>query len=283
MDKNLVKFYISFIIAFLILINIFSNFFININNTIDLIKNKTIIVFGKNKDTVVNIYDDKANVIIMLDDAWKTQYTIGYNYMHKKNMRGSIAVIPKSIGVSGYMNKSDLYELYNNNWDLLNHTYSHINLTNKKLDKQFSEINKTDKWLRKHNFIDPNKILIYPEGKYDQNTIKTIKKLNFISGRSTREGFNKKIPTNLYEIKVKNVLTNINPNIVNGWIDYAIENNLTVILLFHKLENNVDKTLMKYKEKDFYKIIDHIDKKRNYLNIITYSDWIQTIKKNINS
>lgn len=280
MDKNLGQLYIYFIIAFIIFINIFSDIFININNSIDYLANKTMIVFGENKDNKVNIYDNKANVIIMLDDAWKTQYTIGFNYMNKRNIRGSIAVIPELIGAPDYMNKSDLSNLYNQNWDLLNHTYSHINLSNKKIDKQFSEINKANKWLLNRGFINPNKVLIYPEGKYDQNTIKIIKKLSYISGRSTKEGFNDKIPTNLYEIKVKNVLTNINPNTVNGWIDYAIENNLTIILLFHKLENKVDKTLMKYKEKDFYKIIDYIDKKRDNINIIIYTEWMQTITNN---
>lgn len=282
MDKNLFKFYIIFVFAFVVIINVFSDIFVNINNSVDYIKNKTIIVFGENKDNVVNIHDNKANIIIMLDDAWKTQYSIGYYYMHKKKMRGSIAVIPKLIGMAGYMNKSDLYELYNDNWDLLNHTFSHIVLTKKDVAKQIFGINRANEWLRKYDFINPNNILIYPEGKYDHNTIIAMKKLNYISGRTTKEGFNAKIPPDLFDIKVKNVLTSINPNTVYSWIDYAIDNNLTIILLFHKLENDVDKLLMKYKEKDFYKIIDYIDKKRECLNIITYTDWIQTITHNNN-
>jgi peptidoglycan/xylan/chitin deacetylase (PgdA/CDA1 family) len=233
--------------------------------------------FAKNKNSEINIYQNKANVIIMLDDGWKTQYTVGYNYMHQKKIRGSIAVIPGLIGEDGYMNKSDLYRLYDDDWDLLNHTYNHMVLSENNVDNQIYEINKANEWLNKQGFINPNKILIYPEGEYNPNTITVMKKLGYISGRSVLDGFNPKIPTDLYEIKVKNVLSDTDPNDVNAWIDHAISNNLTVVLLFHRFENDVDKTQMKYKEKDFYKIIDYIDKRRNELNIITYSDWIQSV------
>jgi peptidoglycan/xylan/chitin deacetylase (PgdA/CDA1 family) len=214
----------------------------------------------------------------MFDDGWKTQYKVAYKYMHKKKIRGSIAIIPSLIGEPDYMDKNELYRLYNDNWDLLNHTYNHIILNKNNKDDQLIEINKGDKWLKKNSFINPNKILIYPEGKYNSNTINIMEKLNYVSGRSVDEGFNPKIPTDMYNIKVKNVLTGIKPEEVNSWIDYAIKNNLTVILLFHKLENDFDELLMKYKVKDFYKIIDYIDSRRKDLNIITYSDWIQCIK-----
>jgi hypothetical protein len=150
-------------------------------------------------------------------------------------------------------------------------------LNENNVDKQTYEINKANNWLEKNGFINPNKILIYPEGEYDSNTIMIMKKLGYISGRSVLDGFNPKKPTNLYEIKVKNVISDTNPNDVNEWVDYAIDYNLTLILLFHKLENNIDKTQMKYRVQDFYKIIDYIDEKRDNLNIITYSDWIQSI------
>jgi peptidoglycan/xylan/chitin deacetylase (PgdA/CDA1 family) len=277
MDKSLIKIYIFFIIALVIFINILPSIFININNTIHYIKTKTILAFEKREDSEINIYEKRANVIIMLDDGWKTQYTVGYNYMHKKDMRGSIAVIPALVGEYEYMNISNLYELYDRNWDLLNHTYSHIILNENNVDKQTYEMNKASNWLEKNGFINPYKILIYPEGEYDSSTIMIMKKLGYISGRSVLDGFNPKKPTNLYEVKVQNVLSDTNLDDVYEWIDYDIDYNLTLILLFHRLENDIDKTQMKYRVDDFYKIIDYIDERRDKLNIITYSEWIQSI------
>jgi hypothetical protein len=69
MDKHLLKFYIFFIAAFFLLINIFPNLFININNSINYVKEKIIIAFEKNKDTVISIDKRKGNIIIMLDDG----------------------------------------------------------------------------------------------------------------------------------------------------------------------------------------------------------------------
>lgn len=276
MHKNLLKFYMFSVIMLFVFINIFPSIFININNCLNYIKVKTLIAFEWKKDIEISIYKDRGNVIIALDDGWKTQYTVGYNYMHKKKMRGSIAVIPSLIGQNGYMNMGDLYKLYDDNWDLLNHTYSHIILSKNNMSKQTNDINKADEWFCKNGFVNPSKILIYPEGEYNSNTITIMRELNYISGRSTEDGFNPKMPLNLYDIKVKNVFSNTPPNDVNDWIDYTINNKLTLILLFHKLENDVDKSLMKYKKENFYKIVDYIDKKRDDLNIITYSEWMQT-------
>lgn len=281
MHKTLIKFYILFVIAFCIFINIFPNIFININNGVDYIKVKTLLTFKNNMDNGISIYKNKGNVIIMLDDGWKTQYTIAYNYMHQKNMRGSISIIPSAIDEKDYLNKSDLISLYNDNWDLLNHTYSHAILSKSTIKKQIEEISKGGSWLEENNFANKSNILIYPEGQYNDNTITAMKKLNYISGRTVDDGFNSKEPDSMYNIHVKNVLSTTNPNDVNEWINYAIDNNLTLILLFHKLENEVDESLMKYKINDFYKIIDYMDKRKNDLNIITYTEWIQTITYNI--
>ncbi|MDD4298151.1 MAG: polysaccharide deacetylase family protein, partial [Bacilli bacterium] len=168
-------------------------------------------------------------------------------------------------------------ELYNQNWDLLNHTYDHLVLNDSNINKQIKSITRGSKWLEKNGFINHHRVLIYPEGKYNDNTIKALNNMNYTSTRGIESGFNLNQPGNLYDIKVKNILPNTKVNEVKEWINYIIDNNLTLILLFHKLDNNIDKTKMKYKKKDFYKIIDYIDTNKNNLNIITYSEWLETI------
>jgi len=54
------------------------------------------------KPIEVNIYNSRSNVIIMMDDGWESQYRIGYNYMEKYNIKGSIAVIPSHVGTGIY-------------------------------------------------------------------------------------------------------------------------------------------------------------------------------------
>ncbi|MDD2409930.1 MAG: polysaccharide deacetylase family protein [Bacilli bacterium] len=277
MDKNLIKLYIFFTILLVVLVNVFPSIFPSINSVINYTKTKILSTFNNTNTKEINIYEDRANIIIMFDDGWKSQYTVAYNYMSKKKLRGCVAVITKAIEQKNYMTKSDLYILYNNNWDLLNHTYDHKNLNTISEDEQSYEIETANIWLEKNGFINPNKILIYPEGGYNLQTLKIMREKNYVSGRGVEEGFNSKKPTNLYEIKVKNVLYNTNPSEIVDWINYTIDNNLTLILLFHRIEDDVDGSLYMYKRENFYEVIDYIDGKKNNLNVINYSEWIQTI------
>ena len=278
MDKNLKYFYIFLTITFILVINIFSSLFINLNNNIDNLSNKIILSFDKNKYKEINFYKNKGTIIIMFDDGWKSQYNIGYKYMKEKNMAGSISIIPSTIGSFKYMNLNDLYNVYNSGWDLLNHTYSHCNLDDLDYNKQLKEIDNAYKWLNKYGFTRGNNILIYPEGIYNKDTFKIMNKLNYISGRSVNNGFNSLENLNLYNINVFNILSTTSLKETYNKIDYTINNNLNTIILFHKLETKT-KSFMDYEIDNFYKIINYIDNRRNKINIITYSDWVQIILK----
>lgn len=274
MNKDLKRFYTFFIIALILTINFFPNMFFNINNTINYFKVKTEIILKKDPNYETIIDNNKGNVIIMLDDGWKTQYDVAFKYMKKHNMVGSIAVIANAVNDINYVNTGELYDLYKNNWDLLNHTSDHINLKKSSLKEQEINIKKGEKWLNEHGFINKQKVLVYPYGYHNSDTISILKKLNIVSGRSVNDGFNPQYIKNLYDVKLKNVISNTDPKVVNKWIDEASEKKLTLILLFHKLEPVTDSTLMQYNVKDFYNIIDYLDQVRNEVNIITYSDWI---------
>ncbi|MDD4298330.1 MAG: polysaccharide deacetylase family protein, partial [Bacilli bacterium] len=158
-NKNLLKLYIYLCIALCLCVCLFPTIFVRTINTIDYIKVKTLLVFQGNDDYETNIYVNKGNIIIMFDDGWKSQYAIGYEYMRGKDMKGSIAIIPKNIGESGYMNKANLYELYNQNWDLLNHTYDHLVLNDSNINKQIKSITRGSKWLEKNGFINHHRVL----------------------------------------------------------------------------------------------------------------------------
>jgi len=277
MNNELKKLYIILLTTLFISLNLFSNIFININNALYFVKTKLVMQYEDREKIVVNIYDSKANIILMFDDGWRSQYDVAYKYMHEKNMVGSVAIITSTVGSHEYMHISQLYTLYNNGWEILNHTSKHKELSKLNKKEQFREIILAEDWLVKRGFINSNNVLIYPGGDYNSDTKQIIKEMEIISGRGVEEGFNPKKPDNLFDIKIKNVLNHTTPNEIKSWIDYSIENNLTLILLFHRLEEDATDSFMKYEKKNFYKIIDYIDYKKDNLNIITYNDWLQMI------
>lgn len=275
MNKRLISFYLILIVSLFSAVKFFPTLFTNLNSDLGYIKVKTPSLFSEGKNREINIDFNKANIIIMMDDGWKTQYDIGYKYMSKKNIKASIAVIPNLVGHSKYMNLNNLQTLYDHDWDLLSHTYSHIDLKNKDYNTQYDQIKKAKDWLDRYGFEDNSNILIYPNGDYNETTINVMKKLNIVAGRTIKDDFNSKYPSDLYDTKVKNVISNLDPSVVYGWIDNAIQNDETLILLFHKLETVTDKSKTQYDVKNFYKIIDYIDKQRNDENVITFSEWIR--------
>ena len=277
MKKELVKVYLSLAMFACLLTFVFPSLFSHLNSGLQHAAGKTLAYFAHPQNSSVNIDLDRANVIIMFDDGWKTQYTVGYKYMHSKGMVGSIAVIPSVVGDKNYINIGQLYTLYNNNWDILNHTLEHKRLSELSEEMQAHQITTAENWLINNGFSTSSKILIYPEGNSNTTTENLIKKLNYSSARYAEPGFNPQKPLDLYAIKIQNIYNTTSPETAKNWVDYAISNNLTLILLFHELDNNPGDFAMKYHPSDFYQIIDHIDANRHHLNIITYSDWIQSI------
>lgn len=275
MDKNLMKFYFVFSIFLLIFIKTFPNIFSNINNIFEyvIVKNSFLLEKDTNIDIKINL--NKANIIIMFDDSWSSQYEIAYRYMEKKGIVGSISVIPSRVGEAKYMNKAQLNKIYNCGWDILNHTYNHYSFKEIDIDNQIKEIESAGLWLNNNGFINDIKNLIYPEGEYNDQIIIELKKRGYITARGTFEGYNEYFATDLFNVKVKNINSNILVEEVINYIDYSIVNNKTIILLFHKIEDRYDESLMIYKTNDFYKIIDYIDNNKDKLNIITYTNWIR--------
>lgn len=89
------------------------------------------------------IDSEKTNILIMMDDAWKSQYIIGFKTMKKKKMVGSIAVITDMVDKPDYMNNAELFDVYTYGWDLMSHTRTHPDLSSLSRKQQQNEILKS--------------------------------------------------------------------------------------------------------------------------------------------
>lgn len=225
------------------------------------------------KPQTIQKLQDKANIIFTMDDGWETQFTKGFQILKDRGIKASIAVIPTKIGTEGYMSLSQLNTLYSSGWDLMNHTNTHRHLANLNKQEQKKELNKARKWLNRNCFTRASNIAVYPYGSYNQDTLKTLQEEHYRSARTIKDG----IETNdikKYEIRTINLLPSTDISWVKDQIDLAIKTKQTIVFTNHRFDNKADKAQMNFDPEKFRTIVNYVDSKKNELNILTFSEWL---------
>ncbi|MBP0726657.1 polysaccharide deacetylase family protein [Bacillus sp. RG28] len=216
---------------------------------------------------------NKANIIFTMDDGWDTQYTKAFPILKEKGMKGSIAVIPTKVGTSGYMSLSQLNTLYSSGWDLMNHTYSHHHLAHLSKQKQKKELSQGRTWLNNHCYKRASDIAVYPYGSYNQDTLNILQEEHYRSARTVIDGIQS---NNLkkYEVPTINLLPSTNVEWVKEQIDMAIQTKQTIVFTNHRFDKEADAAQMNFDPAKFKEIVNYVDSKKDQLNILTYSEWL---------
>ena len=273
MNKKMIKLYSILIMSIIALSFLMPNIFSMSHGFTKMLAIKAKIIFSNEISEKIIVDAQKSNIIIMFDDGWESQYNVAFKYMSEKNMRGSISVITSYVGKHKYMSKSELFEVYANGWDILNHTVTHKHLSKLSKNNQIKEIVKADEWLNDNGLISDYKVLIYPYGDYSEETTDIVKKHGFLSARNTKSLYNEKFPKSFFEINAFTVFTDTDKKEIVEWIDFSRENDKTLILLFHEVCDVTNDLGMQYDKRKFKDIIDYIEALDD-VNVLTYTDWI---------
>ncbi len=73
----------------------------------------------------------RPTLMLHFDDGYPSEFSEAASYMKTKGLRGTIGVVSSFIGKSGLMNITQLQQLYNDGWDLVNHSNTHIDASTK--------------------------------------------------------------------------------------------------------------------------------------------------------
>jgi len=233
------------------------------------------ILFARRNSEPPLIDPEKANIIIMMDDGWESEYKIGYKIMNEKNMPGTIAVVANRVGTAQFMNYAQLLFLYESGWDLVNHTGEHKDLAEIDRDAQEKQIAGGLKWLKKHGFTRGMDILAYPYGNFNDDTIDLLGQYNIRSARTTHMGLNREGETDFARVKSFVVMSDDTVREVQDAIDEAVHCGGTLILVFHKLGDGDE---FSYAPASFKELIDNLDAIRDDVNIITYTQWLDSME-----
>ena len=211
----------------------------------------------------------KGHIVFVMDDGWETQYTAAYPLFEKYGYPACIAVIPAAVDTDNYMSYRQLADLYLDGWDMLNHTYNHLNLAELSEQAQAEQMNKSREWLESHGLKCGADILVYPGGAFNQTTLDVMKREDFAAGRSLKSLWLADQASSLEDAEVCNLISGMPFDAVKAAVDKTMSNGSTVIFMMHKIEPITDGTHMQIEEYFLEQILSYIAAYADRLNVVT--------------
>ena len=212
---------------------------------------------------------DGARIVIILDDGWETQYTKGYALLSEYGMKACIAVVPSMVDTSGYMTYGQLAAVYKDGWDLLNHTYDHIPLTQLSKAEQRRQLVDTRTWLETHGFLRGADIAVYPTGAYNDITVSILEQNGFTAARSLKSVWDSRKGCTREDIEICNIISDMPMCEIKAAVDKAVSNCSALILILHKIEPVTDDTCMQIDAQMFLDVVRYIDAQGDKLSVVT--------------
>lgn len=125
-----------------------------------------------------NIPVPEKSVVITFDDGYKDNYETAYPILKKYGFKATVFVITDCIGTGEYLTLDELKELDSNCISIESHTDKHQDLKTLSYDDQLSAVKKSKETLE--NLLGKEiKYIAYPNGSYNDDTLKAVEKAGY--------------------------------------------------------------------------------------------------------
>lgn len=147
------------------------------------------------------IYGYTKPIALTFDDGWEDVYIHMFPIAKEKNIKYSMYIIKDMVGKPGYCNEEQIKEMIESGFcEIESHTVTHPYLSKLSYDKQEYELIEAKKYLKEVYNIN-SKVICYPYGDYNNNTIQISKDNGYLYGLKMNGGvYNTSIHTDKYEI-----------------------------------------------------------------------------------
>lgn len=176
---------------------------------------------------------ETAIISVTFDDGWSSIYKNGLPLFKKYNLPTTQFVISgQSIKrVNNYMTFEQLSKMQNAGHEISSHSLKHCNLSTLSADDLSYDLS-TSKSLLQDKKLNTEGIA-YPYGSYSPQVGSKAQTL-YSYARTTDEGYNDSY-VDRYLIKTQNVDSDTTIQEVNSWIEYAKQNRLWLIFVYHQV------------------------------------------------
>jgi peptidoglycan/xylan/chitin deacetylase (PgdA/CDA1 family) len=130
----------------------------------------------------------EKSVLITFDDGYMDNYTNAFPILKEFNMNATIFVISSYLDGKEYMSPSNVKEMSDYGIDIESHTVSHLRLSELTYEQQLSELINSKEALEKLTG-KPIVSIAYPEGKYNDDTIKAVADAGYSMGFTIDRGY----------------------------------------------------------------------------------------------
>ncbi len=129
----------------------------------------------------------EKSIILTFDDGYEDFYTTAWPLLQKYNFTATEAIITSKMDGKQYMTPEQVRKLDQEGIEFLSHTVHHLDLATSAAATVATEVSASKSILEKllgHPVIG----LIYPSGRYNLNTIKTLQENNYKLAFTTKPG-----------------------------------------------------------------------------------------------
>lgn len=223
-----------------------------------------------------SISTSKPHIMFTFDDGDATVYSAAYPILAAANMPATAYVIGSLIGAGGYMTVANLTDLKTAGWSIANHTYNHALLPS--LADQAAveaELAAQETWMIANGFSADRLHLAYPGGDWDQKTILALEARGYLTGRVANQFYGEQInwKDNPYTLVIRYPANGVSVATAEGWIDTAIADGTSVILMFHIVGPGSDPDI--WATANFQALVTYIAGKvaAGACDVVTVSSW----------
>ncbi|MEH7652103.1 polysaccharide deacetylase family protein [Bacillus safensis] len=138
-----------------------------------------------------NSKPSKKSVLITFDDGYTDNYTKAFPVLKQYGMKATIFMIEQSIGCPNHLTDEQMDEMMAHGISIESHTIHHLELNRLSKQQQEEEL-KGSKTFFDQRFSQRTRMVSYPVGRYNEETLKLAKEAGYQMAVTTEPGHAKK-------------------------------------------------------------------------------------------